>query len=161
MGLQLFVTPWTDSSSVHGISQARIQEQVVIPFSRGPSQPRCRTQVFGFHANSLLSEPPGKSWLCTRCYSVTFYEQRWSYSQSYQNSPVSSESKVKVVSDSLQPHELQSMEFSRPEYWIGQPFHSPGDLPNPGIQPRSPALQTDYLPVKQQGKPKNTGMGLP
>ena len=34
----------------------------------------------------------------------------------------------------------QSMEFSRQEYWSGLPFPSPGDLPNPGIEPRSPAL---------------------
>ena len=47
------------------------------------------------------------------------------------------------------------MEFSRPDYWSGQPFPSPGDLPNPGIEPRSPALQTDSLPAKPQGKPKN------
>ena len=35
------------------------------------------------------------------------------------------------------------MEFSRPEYWSGQPFPSPGDLPNPGIEPGSPALKAD------------------
>ena len=51
------------------------------------------------------------------------------------------------------------MEFSRPEYWSGLPFPSPGDLPNPGIDPRSPALQVDYLPLEPQGKPKNTGVG--
>ena len=39
----------------------------------------------------------------------------------------------------------QSMEFSRPEYWSGWPFPSPGDLPNPGIEPRSPKLQVDSL----------------
>ena len=38
-----------------------------------------------------------------------------------------------------------SREFSRPEYWSGQPFPSPGNLPNPGIEPRSPALQVDSL----------------
>ena len=38
-----------------------------------------------------------------------------------------------------------SMGFSRQEYWSGLPFPSPGDLPNPGIEPRSPALQADYL----------------
>ena len=38
-----------------------------------------------------------------------------------------------------------SMGFSRHEYWSGLPFPSPGDLPHPGIEPRSPALQTDYL----------------
>ena len=40
-----------------------------------------------------------------------------------------------------------SMEFSRLEYWSGSPFPSPGDLPNPGIEPRSPALQADSLPT--------------
>ena len=47
----------------------------------------------------------------------------------------------------------QSMDFSRPEYWSGQPFPSPGDLPNPGIEPRSPTLQADSLPAEPQGKP--------
>ena len=51
------------------------------------------------------------------------------------------------------------MGFSRPEYWSGQPFASPGDLPNPGIEPRSPALQVDSLPAEPQGNPKNTGVG--
>ena len=45
----------------------------------------------------------------------------------------------------------------RPEYWSGQPFPFPGDLPNPGIKPRSSALQVDFLPTKPQGKLKNTG----
>ena len=36
-----------------------------------------------------------------------------------------------------------NMEFSRQEYWSGLPFPSPGDLPNPGIKPGSPALQAD------------------
>ena len=43
------------------------------------------------------------------------------------------------------------MEFSRPEYWSGSP--SPGDLPNPRIESRSPALQLDSLPAEPQGKP--------
>ena len=51
------------------------------------------------------------------------------------------------------------MEFSRPEYWSGQPFPSPGDLANPGIEPRSPSLQADSLLAEPQGKPKNTGVG--
>ena len=37
------------------------------------------------------------------------------------------------------------MEFSRPEYWSGYPFHSPGELPNPGIEPRSPTLRTTVV----------------
>ena len=51
------------------------------------------------------------------------------------------------------------MEFSRPEYWNGYPFPSPKDLPNPGIKPRSPALQADSLPAEPQEKPKNTEVG--
>ena len=51
------------------------------------------------------------------------------------------------------------MEFSRPEYWSGQPFPSPGDLPNPGVKPMSPSLQADSLPAEPHGKPTNTGMG--
>ena len=51
------------------------------------------------------------------------------------------------------------MEFSRPECWSGEPFPSPGDLPNPGIEPRSPALKVDSLPTEPQGKTKNIGVG--
>ena len=46
-----------------------------------------------------------------------------------------------------------SMEFSRQEYWSGLPFPSPGDLPDPGIEPGSPALQVDALPSELPGKP--------
>ena len=45
-----------------------------------------------------------------------------------------------------------SMGFSRQEYWSGLPCPSPGDLPNPGIKPRSPALQADSIPAETQGK---------
>ena len=41
-----------------------------------------------------------------------------------------------------------SMGFSRQEYWSGLPFPSPGDCPDPGIEPRSPALQADSLPTE-------------
>ena len=44
-------------------------------------------------------------------------------------------------------------EFSRQEYWSGLPFPAPGYLPNPGIEPGSPALQPDSLPSEPQGKP--------
>ena len=47
-----------------------------------------------------------------------------------------------------------SMEFSRQKYWNGLPFPSPGDLPDPGIEPRSPALQADSWPSESPGKPQ-------
>ena len=57
------------------------------------------------------------------------------------------------MSDSFDPmdyiaHQVPlSMGFSRQEYWSGLPFPSPGDLPDPGIEPESPALQADYFTV--------------
>ena len=49
-----------------------------------------------------------------------------------------------------------SVGFSRREYWSGLPCPPPGDLPHPGIEPGSPALQTDSLPLSHQGSPKTT-----
>ena len=46
-----------------------------------------------------------------------------------------------------------SVGFSRQEYWSGLPFPSPGDLPNPGIEPRSPTLAADALTSEPPGKP--------
>ena len=47
-----------------------------------------------------------------------------------------------------------SMGFSRQEYWSGLPFPTPGDLPNPGMEPGSPALEADALTSEPPGKPK-------
>ena len=47
------------------------------------------------------------------------------------------------------------MEFSRQEYWSGLSFLSPGDLPNPGIEPVSPALQVTSLLLSHQGSPNS------
>jgi len=48
------------------------------------------------------------------------------------------------------------MEFSRQEYWSGLPFPPPGDLPNPGIKPGSPAFQADSLLSEPPGKQKRS-----
>ena len=45
-----------------------------------------------------------------------------------------------------------SLGFSRQEYWSGLPFPSPGDLPNPGVKPKSPSLQADSLGTELPGK---------
>ena len=72
--------------------------------------------------------------------------------------------KVKVKVKSLSPVQLfatpwtvgyqapPSMGFSRQEYWSGLPFLSPGDLPNPGIEPGSPSFQADALTSEPPGK---------
>ena len=54
----------------------------------------------------------------------------------------------------MNPRAPLSMGFSRQEYWGGLPFLSPGDLPDPGIEPRFPALQADFLLTELQGKPQ-------
>ena len=62
--------------------------------------------------------------------------------------------KVKVMT-LCNPMDIQSMEFSRPEYWSELPFPSPVDLPNPGIDPAStvfPALAGKFLITEPPGK---------
>ena len=66
-----------------------------------------------------------------------------------------------VVSDALTPWAVArqaplSMEFSSQEYWSWLRFPSPGDLPDPGIKPRSPALQVEALLSEPSGKPSLT-----
>ena len=51
------------------------------------------------------------------------------------------------------PQAPLSMGFSRQEDWSGLPFPSPADLPNPGVRPRSPALQAESLLSEPPGKP--------
>ena len=63
-----------------------------------------------------------------------------------------------VISNSCNPidcsHQTpQSLEFPRQEYWSGLTFSSPGDLPDPVIEPGSPSLQADALPSEPPGKP--------
>ena len=53
-----------------------------------------------------------------------------------------------------------SMGFSRQKYWNGLPFPSPGDLPYPGIEPGSPALQTDALPSEPPRSPSSQSYGF-
>ena len=58
-----------------------------------------------------------------------------------------------VVSDSLRPHgTIQSMESSGPKYWGREPFPSPGDLPDPGIEPRSPSSVGGFFASRPPGK---------
>ena len=59
-----------------------------------------------------------------------------------------------IVHGILQARILECVAYSILQY-----FPSPGDLPNPGSEPRSPTLRADSLPVEPSGKPKNTGVG--
>ena len=60
----------------------------------------------------------------------------------------------------MTPWTIQSMEFSRPENWSREPFPSPGDLPDPGIQPVYCTLQADSLPAELPGKWQREFHGL-
>ena len=61
---------------------------------------------------------------------------------------------LSVVSNSLQPHGIYSLWNSPGQNTgMGKPFPSPRDLPNPGIEPRSPALQADTFTAEPPGKP--------
>ena len=75
------------------------------------------------------------------------------YEQYIKNSEVKSLSLVRLfaIPWSIVHQAPLSVGFSRQEYWSGLPFPSPGVLPNPGIEPRSPALQADALTSEPPG----------
>ena len=122
--------------SVHRILQARILEWVAMLSSRGSSAPRYQRDPAFLMSPALpggsftTSAPPGKV-------------------------KVKSLSRVRLFATpwNVAPQALLSMGFSRQEYWSGVPFPSPGDLPDPGIEPRSPALEADALTSEPPGKP--------
>ena len=112
-------------SSVHGILQARILEWVAIPFCGGYSWPRDWTQVSCLAGRFFTM----RKWTLLLLSPVRLFATPWTVAR--------------------QAH--LSMEFPRQEYWSGLPFPSPEYLPNPGIEPRSPALQADPLPSEPPG----------
>ena len=128
-------------SSVYAILQVRILEWVAISFSRGSSPPRNRTRVSctagRFFTNWAMREAPIKI--------------------NYESESEVAQSCLTLWDPWTVAHQtLLSMGFSRQEYWSGLPFPSPGDLPYPGIEPRSPTLQADTLTSVPPGKPLNT-----
>ena len=98
--------------------------------------------------------------LCTWIYLPVLPSPLWSFEQLLHNTVdfPPSQGSCSVVFDSANRWTVAypaspSMEFSRQEYWSGLPFPSPRDLPDPGIEPRSPTLQAGALPSKPPGKP--------
>ena len=122
------------------------------PSPGGLPNPRIESKSPSLQVDSLPSEAPRKS--VTRLPVLKSCKHK------------SSQATHSVVSDSATPWTVAqqappSMGFSRQEYWSGLPFPSPGDLPDPGIEPRSPALQADALtseppenrhPLNKQGR---------
>ena len=136
-------------SFVHENFQARILEWVVIFFSRGSSQPRGWTWV---------------SHIVDRCFTI------WATREVIIEEIILRRKAIKVKSFShvqlfvtpwtVAHQDPLSMGFSRQEYWSGLPFPSPGDLPDPGIEPRSPTLQSDALTSEPPGKPRKAMTNL-
>ena len=149
---RLFLTPWTVSlpgCPVHGIFQAIILEWVAMPFSRGSFWPRDQTRVL-YIAGRFFTIWATREAQCLLLFFYYFFK----IVQFFFFSPLRPwVSEVKSLSHfqlfvtpwTVAHQAPPSMGFSRQEYWSGLSFPSPGDLPNPGIEPRSPALQADVL----------------
>ena len=123
-------------SSVHGIPQATVLEWVAIPFSRRFSWPRDQTCISCIGKWILYHQATREACACMLSHfsRVRFFVTLWTVAC---QAPL-------------------SMGFSRQEYWSGWPCLPPGDLPDLGIKPASPAaplLQADSLPMSHQGSP--------
>ena len=129
-----FMTSWTVAGQTPlsmEFSGQEYQNRLPFPTPRNLPDPGIETSSLGllhWQAVSLPLTQPGKL-INIKCYSL---------------------SHVRLF---VTPRPIWSMELSRPEYWSGQPFPSPGGLPNPGIESRSPTLQADSLPTELSGKP--------
>ena len=119
--------------------QRHIEVQLLVQVIKEVTEPRFKLRKSDFRVWALSVRPP---LLMSR--QVLEIRLETSESETVSHS---------VLSSSLLSHGLQplSIRFSRQEYWGGQPFPSPGDLPSPGIEPGSPALQAVSLPTELQG----------
>ena len=109
----------------------------------------------GRRENSILAMPCEgfHQFLREKKFRIEFHYLRISNKE---RKKVKSLSHVQLFATPCKAHQAPpSMEFFRQEYWSGLPFPLPGDLPDPGIEPRSPALQADALPSEPPGKHKN------
>ena len=130
-------------SSDHGNFQARILEQVTISYSRGSSQPRDQTHICCRFFTNVPPAMPQEGW-------VKSIKNPWRTVSLHIVSEVKLLSCIQFFATpwSAASQASLSMGFSRQEYWSGLPFPSPRDLPDSGIEPRSPMLQADALPSK-------------
>ena len=131
---------------VHGILQARILQWVAISFSKESSRPWDRTCV------SAVSCIGTRFFFTTSVTLETKSHLQQRYSCGGGGGLVN-----KVCPTLATPWIVAllaplSMGFPRQEYWGGLPFPSPGDLPDPGIEPGSPALQVNSFPTEPPGK---------
>ena len=118
-----------------------------------PSGMHVNTHTYTHIHTYTCTYPDTVSWLirqkCIKIWTCSSSRRKWKWSHS-------------VVFNSLWPRVAYqappSMGFSRQEYWSGLPFPSPGDLPNSGIEPGSPALQQTFYPLSHQESPAEEEM---
>ena len=120
--------------TVHGTLQARILEWVAFPFSRESSQPRDQTQVSSIVGGFFTSWTQGKP---------------KNTGVGENESEVTRLCRLFATPRTAAQQDPPSMEFST---GVGSLSLTSGDLPNPGIEPGSPALQDDSLPTELSGK---------
>ena len=158
-------------SSVHRILCARILERVTRPSSRDlpnpgiePGIPHCSWILYHlshqgsprileriacpFHRGTSLP----RNWTSVSCIAGRFFTS-WA-TREVCGCSISEVSRVQLMATpwTVAHQAPPSMGFSRQEYWSGMPFPSPGDLPDSGIEPRSPSLQADALTSEPPGK---------
>ena len=93
-------------------------------------------------------------WLKKSCYNIfKVYSTLIQLDNTWETVKSLSRVRLFVTPRTVAYHAPPSMGYSRQEYWSGLPFPSPGDLPDPGIEPRSPAFQADTLPSEPPQKP--------
>ena len=126
----LFATPWTvayRAPSSTGFSRQEYWSGLPFPSPEDLPNPGIKPGSPALQTDVLLSEPPGKPMKLLS--HVQLFATPWTVA--YQAPP--------------------SMGFSRQEYWSELPFPPPGDLPDPGIEPGSPAFQAGSLPFEPPG----------
>ena len=132
--VQPFATLWTvayQAPQSMGLSRQEYWSGLPFPSPGDLPNPGIEPRSSALEADALTSELPGKPKVKVKSLScVLLFATPWTVA--YQVA--------------------LSMGFSRQEYWSGLPFPSPGDLPNPGIEPWYPALQADALPSELPGK---------
>ena len=120
------------------------------PHSLPPLPPHRLARFLGTLTTELQTEPLRAS-SSHQCHSLPC----WNHFEIRQHRRGNVKVKVTQSCPTLcNPWTIQSMKLSRPEHCSGLPFPSSGDLPNPEIEPRSPALQADSLPSEPLGKLK-------
>ena len=124
-------------SSVHGIFQARILEWVAFSPSGDLSDPGIKPGSPALQGDSLPPESRAKP---LNDVIAAYSDTSSSWSVAHQ-APL-------------------SVEFSRQEYWSGSSFPAPGNLPHPGIEPRSPTWQADALTSEPPGKPRQVSLEI-